>query len=85
MLTLFALSHLVTPEWHVGLSERMEDYQPWGSDYYVIRPDLFVSQPVTDNENPAEIESNSPSSASGRRQVVGLMLLALYALVPSAV
>ena len=84
MLTLFALSHLVTPEWHVGLSERMEDYQPWGSDYYVIRPDLFVSQPVTDNENPAEIESNSPSSASSL-QVVGLMLLALYALVPNAV
>lgn len=37
------VSFLVTPEWHVGLSERLADYQPWGSDYYVIRPDLSVS------------------------------------------
>ncbi|MCY6379996.1 ABC transporter substrate-binding protein [Hoeflea prorocentri] len=39
------VSFLVTPQWHVGLSGRLADYQPWGSDYYVIRPDLFVSQP----------------------------------------
>lgn len=40
------VSNLVTPFWHVGLSDRMRDYHPWGSDYYVIRPDLFVSPPV---------------------------------------
>ena len=39
------VSFLVTPEWHVGLSERLAGYEPWGSDYYVIRPDLVVSQP----------------------------------------
>ncbi|EJK53327.1 hypothetical protein THAOC_27259, partial [Thalassiosira oceanica] len=39
-----AVSNLVTPVWHVGLSKRIADYKPWGSDYYVIRPDLFVSQ-----------------------------------------
>jgi len=38
------VSNLVTPYWHVGLSQRMSTYQPWGSDYYVIRPDLFVAQ-----------------------------------------
>jgi hypothetical protein len=32
----------VTPEWHVSLSDCVVDYVPWGSDYYVIRPDLFV-------------------------------------------
>ena len=39
------VSFLVTPEWHVGLSGRLASYEPWGSDYYVIRRDLTVSQP----------------------------------------
>jgi hypothetical protein len=30
-----AVSNLLTPAWHVGLSDRMEEYEPWGSDYYV--------------------------------------------------
>jgi peptide/nickel transport system substrate-binding protein len=37
------VSFLVTPEWHVGLSERLAAYEPWGSDYYVIRPDLMIA------------------------------------------
>jgi peptide/nickel transport system substrate-binding protein len=37
------VSNLVTPFWHVGLSERAADYEPWGSDYYVIRSDLSVA------------------------------------------
>ncbi|MEM1065873.1 MAG: ABC transporter substrate-binding protein [Pseudomonadota bacterium] len=37
------VSFLVTPEWHVGLSPRLAGYEPWGSDYYVIRPDLVVT------------------------------------------
>ena len=36
------VSNLVTPAWHVGVSDRMIDYEPWGSDYYVIRSDLLV-------------------------------------------
>lgn len=39
------VSFLLTPEWHVGLTGRLEDYQPWGSDYYVIRPDFGLRQP----------------------------------------
>ena len=35
---------LVTPEWHVGLSPALAGYEPWGSDYYVIRPDLVAAQ-----------------------------------------
>ena len=38
------VSFLVTPEWHVGLSARLADYELWGSDYYVIRPDLTLSR-----------------------------------------
>ena len=37
------VSNPVTPNWHVKLIERMADYDPWGSDCYVIRPNLFVS------------------------------------------
>merc|ERR1719271_415232 len=38
------VSNLVTPYWHVGLSDRMKcmGYVPWGSDYYVIRSDEFL-------------------------------------------
>jgi len=38
------VSNLVTPVWHVGLSERMSDYEPWGSDYYIIRADLMEKE-----------------------------------------
>lgn len=36
------VAFLLTPEWHVGLSERMATYQPWGSDYYIIRDDFAL-------------------------------------------
>ncbi|MEM0909240.1 MAG: ABC transporter substrate-binding protein, partial [Pseudomonadota bacterium] len=38
------VAFLVTPEWHVGISSRLAGYEPWGSDYYVIRPDFGISQ-----------------------------------------
>lgn len=38
------VSFLVTPEWHVGVSKRVAGYEPWGSDYYVLRPDFMLSQ-----------------------------------------
>jgi peptide/nickel transport system substrate-binding protein len=34
------VTFLVSPEWHVGLSKRLAGYEPWGSDYYVIRADM---------------------------------------------
>jgi len=33
---------LVTPEWHVGLSNRFASYEPWGSDYYIVRADMLA-------------------------------------------
>lgn len=38
------VSFLMTPEWHVGLSPALAGYEPWGSDYYVIRPDLVLAR-----------------------------------------
>jgi peptide/nickel transport system substrate-binding protein len=37
------VAFLVTPEWHVGLSARLSGYEPWGSDYYVIRSDFGMT------------------------------------------
>ena len=48
------VSNLVTPAWHIGLSEKMRDYKPWGSDYYVIRADLpgqMQAPPKADDPN----------------------------------
>lgn len=38
------VAFLVTPEWHVGLSDKLAGYAPWGSDYYVLRGDVSVSE-----------------------------------------
>lgn len=35
------VSFLMTPAWHVGLGPRLAQYEPWGSDYYVVRADLL--------------------------------------------
>lgn len=33
-------SFLVSPVWYVGVSKRLENYEPWGSDYYVLRAEI---------------------------------------------
>jgi peptide/nickel transport system substrate-binding protein len=38
------VAYLLTPVWHVALSRRLAAYEPWGSDYYVLRPDLRSSR-----------------------------------------
>ena len=38
------VAFLVTPEWHVGLSKRLAGYEPWGSDYYIVRDDLRATR-----------------------------------------
>ena len=37
------VSNLVTPYWHVSLSDRVAGYTPYGSDYHVITADLRVA------------------------------------------
>jgi len=34
------VSFLISPVWHVGLSEALSGYEPWGSDYHVLRADI---------------------------------------------
>jgi peptide/nickel transport system substrate-binding protein len=34
------VSFLVSPVWYVGLSKRLANYEPWGSDYHVLRADI---------------------------------------------
>lgn len=34
------VSFLVSPDWYVGTSMRLENYQPWGSDYHVLRAEI---------------------------------------------
>lgn len=38
------VSFLVSPVWYVGLSKRLKDYEPWGSDYYVLRDEIGEAQ-----------------------------------------
>merc|ERR1719161_2388731 len=45
ILNQYPVSILVTPHWHVGLSSRLSSYEPYGADYYIIHPDLFVTTP----------------------------------------
>ncbi|MCQ1854398.1 ABC transporter substrate-binding protein [Neorhizobium galegae] len=33
-------SFLVSAVWYVGLSKRLKNYEPWGSDYHVLRADI---------------------------------------------
>lgn len=33
-------SFLVSPVWYVGLSKRLQNYEPWGSDYHVLRAEI---------------------------------------------
>jgi peptide/nickel transport system substrate-binding protein len=50
ILSNVPVSNLVTPFWHVSLSDRMADYKPWGSDYYVVRADLFATVVETNGD-----------------------------------
>ncbi len=38
------VAYLLTPVWHVALSRRLAGYEPWGSDYYVLRADLRLAR-----------------------------------------
>jgi peptide/nickel transport system substrate-binding protein len=50
------VSNLVTPMWHVSVSDRLANYKPWGSDYYIIRADLRVTE-VNDGEASSAVDN----------------------------
>ena len=94
ILGMVPVSNLLTPYWHVSLSDRMADYKPWGSDYYVIRDDLFLSvveedgvktasSPTTEGESDGDdankpLEDPSEDSSSG---VVPMVTGTIFAVV----
>mmetsp|Transcript_23945 Transcript_23945/g.77060 ORF Transcript_23945/g.77060 Transcript_23945/m.77060 type:complete len:584 (+) Transcript_23945:52-1803(+) len=74
------VSNLVTPEWHVGLSYRMEDYEPWGSDYYVIRADSFLTNwPPAEDEPAAESTHTSKKTTSKKDATMFIILFVVAA------
>ena len=53
------VSNLVTPYWHISLSDRVANYKPWGSDYYVIRPDFLAVKIPGDSAASSGITCNA--------------------------
>jgi len=70
----FPVSNLMTPEWHVGLSSRLSTYQPWGSDYYVIRADLGLAE-SSDQGGDQSTTSQSATDGGGRAMCGGISLV----------
>merc|ERR1719198_2391214 len=75
------VSNLVTPEWHVGVSDKLSAYDPWGSDYYVIRADVACTGDCTEDSTAAvtttaatEVEtSNAFRAMAGGLSAAGLL------------
>ncbi|KAL7545087.1 hypothetical protein ACHAWF_008448 [Thalassiosira exigua] len=74
------VSNLVTPFWHVGLSDRMSDYKPYGADYYVIRSDLFVKATDTGRDQDADTDETLQDESGGRK-TSGLGMTTLIAVL----
>jgi len=70
------VSFLMTPSWHVGLGNRLMNYEPWGSDYYMIRADFGLPS-ATSDESPvpsgtkAETVDTSSAGRAGMTFVAG--------------
>lgn len=69
------VSNLVTPFWHVSLSERMRTYTPFGSDYHVVRSDLLVSPP------PPPVAAQGQTSGAYRSTICAMVTAAILAVI----
>ncbi len=65
------VSNLVTPLWHVSINDCVAEYEPWGSDYYVIRSDLRAN--VDPNSSGRQTTVNTIMAT-----VIGSLLLSLW-------
>ena len=71
ILSEVPVSNLVTPFWHVGLSDRAVDvYTPWGADYYVIRADTFLGMTEEEEEEESTSGAMAPSVVASSLLVV---------------
>jgi len=58
------VSILMTPAWHVGVGPRLYQYEPWGSDYYVIHSDFALSDMVINTNMQATIKSTEMQTST---------------------
>ena len=81
------VSNLVTPEWHVGRSARMDSYQPYGADYYIIHPALFVTEPETEIEGAAisDDDGDDDEEKEGPPMMIIIIIIAAAVLGGAAV
>jgi len=72
------VSILMTPSWHVGLSSRLAQYEPWGSDYYVFHASFGLGAEQTTSPGPTESDDVNDASrvTLGGLSVAGLLLAA---------
>lgn len=67
------VSNLITPMWHVSINtDNVKDYEPYGSDYYVIRSDLQAN---------FHSESASPSVHATVTSVVTAMIVGFFSMI----
>jgi peptide/nickel transport system substrate-binding protein len=85
ILAAVPVSNLVTPFWHVSLSDRMGDYEPWGSDYHVIRADYVAVAlppppplPVTPTDSDSKASS---TTATEDEDALPWILVAVFAVL----
>lgn len=61
---------LTTPTWHIGLRPRVDGYDPWGSDYYVVKVDMHdtgaAAYCVTDHHDDDEDDEDDDDSSDDK-------------------
>jgi peptide/nickel transport system substrate-binding protein len=68
ILAQVPVSNLVTPQWHIGVTNRLSKYDPWGADYYVIRAD-FHDDAITVAPTPMPTAAPAPEEASSANHI----------------
>jgi len=64
------VSILMTPSWHIALGSRLSNYEPWGSDYYVIHSAFGL--PGTDPLGPKTDAAADSVSGATQAMLSGL-------------
>jgi peptide/nickel transport system substrate-binding protein len=90
ILTEVPISNLVTPRWHISVSDRLIDYEPWGSDYYVIRAEGMPLTPTSrgfegcdddhDHDHDGEDENGEDENIPVKDSFAAALTLAAFAL-----
>mgnify|MGYP006170296671 CR=1 FL=1 len=66
------MTFLSVPVWHVGLHSRVATYEPWGSDYYVIKETMPASVCSGCTDLSAAVVATEPTNTSSPEDKTGL-------------